>query len=158
MTIVLVHPEIPQNTGAIARLCAVTGATLELVHPLGFKTDDKHVRRAGLDYWDSVDIHEIQHIQAFLEKRARLLESGNNRFFYLSRYAERHYTDVNWRPTDYMVFGSESTGLDLKELEAPADSVLRIPQRENQRCLNLANAASIVLYEALRQQEFRGLV
>ena len=158
MTIVLVHPEIPQNTGTIARLCAVTGTSLELVHPLGFKTDDKHLRRAGLDYWSSVNVSEIPHDEGFLKRRNEFIESKSCRFFYLSKYGKRYYTEIEWKPTDHLVFGSESCGLNMEKLNAPAEATLRIPQVEGQRCLNLANAVSIVLYEALRQQGFRGLV
>ncbi len=157
MTIVLVHPEIPQNTGTIARLCAVTGAKLKLVHPLGFKTDDKHLRRAGLDYWSSVDIEEISSMKSFLKFRKEKEEKDKN-FFYLSKYGEYNYVDIEWKDSDYLVFGSESSGLDLELLKPDKNSVLRIPMKEGQRCLNLANAVSIVLYEALRQTGFQELI
>jgi len=93
MTIVLVNPLIPQNTGTIARLCAVTGTALELVHPLGFKTDDKHLRRAGLDYWKSVAIREINSIKEFKEKRERNVTDKEGRYFYLTKHADKFYTD-----------------------------------------------------------------
>jgi len=147
MTIVLVTPEIPQNTGTIARLCAVTGAKLKLVHPLGFKTDDKHVRRAGLDYWSSVDIEEIPSVDSFLNFRKEKEVLGE-RFFYLSKFKE----------SDYLVFGSETSGLNMDVIKPDEKSVLRIPMIKGQRCLNLANAVSIVLYEALRQMGFEKLV
>ena len=158
MTIVLVNPLIPQNTGTIARLCAVTNTTLELVHPLGFKTDDKHLRRAGLDYWKSVDVREIKSINEFKEKRARDLINKKGRYFYLTKHADKFYTEVEWRKNDFMVFGSETSGLDFDELAVPENCMLRIPQVKDQRCLNLANAASIVLYEALRQQGFEKMI
>ncbi|MCK5852324.1 tRNA (cytidine(34)-2'-O)-methyltransferase [bacterium] len=158
MTIVLVNPEIPQNTGTIARLCAVTNSTLELVHPLGFKTDDKHLRRAGLDYWKSVDIHELKSINEFKEKRRQNIIDKKGRYFYLTKHAKKFYTEIDWNENDFMVFGSETSGLDFDELDVPENCMLRIPQIKNQRCLNLANAASIVLYEALRQQKFSGMV
>jgi len=158
MTIVLVNPEIPQNTGTIARLCAVTNTTLELVHPLGFKIDDKHLRRAGLDYWKSVDVREIKSIDEFKEKRQLNINNNKGRYFYLTKHATKFYTEVEWQENDFMVFGSETSGLDFDRLNVPGECMLRIPQIKNQRCLNLANAASIVLYEALRQQNFDGMV
>ncbi|RLD11626.1 MAG: tRNA (uridine(34)/cytosine(34)/5-carboxymethylaminomethyluridine(34)-2'-O)-methyltransferase TrmL [Chlamydiae bacterium] len=158
MTIVLVNPEIPQNTGTIARLCAVTNSTLELVHPLGFKIDDKHLRRAGLDYWKSVDVREIKSINSFKEKRRQDLTDKKGRYFYLTKHADKFYTEINWHKDDFMVFGSETSGLNFDVLDIPEEAMLRIPQIKNQRCLNLANAASIVLYEALRQQNFYGMV
>jgi len=157
MTIVLVNPEIPQNTGTIARLCAVTGAKLKLVHPLGFKTDDKHLRRAGLDYWPSVDVEEIDSLNSFL-KLKKEKEEQNLNFYYLSKHGKNNYTDVEWKDSDFLVFGSESSGLDMEHLKPDEKSVLRIPMKEGQRCLNLANAVSIVLYEALRQTGFKGLI
>jgi tRNA (cytidine/uridine-2'-O-)-methyltransferase len=158
MTIVLVNPLIPQNTGTIARLCAVTNTTLELVHPLGFKTDDKHLRRAGLDYWKSVDVREIKSVGEFKAKREQNLSDKEGRYFYLTKHATKFYTEIEWQKNDFMVFGSETSGLDFDELNVPEESMLRIPQVKDQRCLNLANAASIVLYEALRQQKFDGMV
>ena len=158
MTIVLVNPEIPQNTGTIARLCAVTGSSLVLVHPLGFKTDDKHLRRAGLDYWKSVDVREINSVNDFLYERNENIKNSNARYFYLTKYADRFYTDVDWQKNDFLVFGSETSGLNFNIIDAQEKNKLRIPQVKGQRCLNLANAASIVLYEALRQQKFTGLV
>jgi len=158
MTIVLVNPEIPQNTGTIARLCAVTGATLELVHPLGFKIDDKHLRRAGLDYWKSVDIREFNSVDDFLRRRDFNIKNHNSRYFYLTKNAKRFYTEVNWNKNDFLVFGSETSGLDFNTIIVKDSEKLRIPQLKNQRCLNLANAASIVLYEALRQMNFEGMV
>jgi len=156
MTIVLVNPEIPQNTGTIARLCAVTDTTLELVHPLGFKIDDKHLRRAGLDYWKSVDVREFKSIDEFKLKQKSVNNPG--RYFYLTKNAGRFYTDVIWQKNDFMIFGSETSGINFDHFDVPEEFKLRIPQVKNQRCLNLANAASIVLYEALRQQNFDGMV
>ena len=157
MNIVLVTPEIPQNTGTIARLCAVTGAKLKLVHPLGFKTDDKHVRRAGLDYWSSVDIEEIPSVDSFLNFRKEKEVLGE-RFFYLSKFAKNSYAEVEYKESDYLVFGSETSGLNMDIIKPEEKSVLRIPMIKGQRCLNLANAVSIVLYEALRQMGFEELV
>ena len=157
MTIVLVTPEIPQNTGTIARLCAVTGAKLKLVHPLGFKTDDKHVRRAGLDYWSSVDIEEIPSVDSFLNFRKEK-EILGKRFFYLSKFAKNSYAEVEYKESDYLVFGSETSGLNMDIIKPDEKYVLRIPMIKGQRCLNLANAVSIVLYEGLRQMGFEKLV
>ena len=157
MNIVLVTPEIPQNTGTIARLCAVTGAKLKLVHPLGFKTDDKHLRRAGLDYWSSVDIEEIPSIDSFLTFKKEK-ENLGERFFYLSKFAKNSYAEVDYKDSDYLVFGSETSGLNMDIIKADEKSILRIPMIKGQRCLNLANAVSIVLYEGLRQTGFEKLV
>lgn len=148
------HPEIPQNTGTIARICAVTGASLELVHPLGFQTDEKSVRRAGLDYWAHVDVQEVCSDADFCIQREQ--REGNNltRYFYFTRYAHKWYTDVDWTLTDTLVFGAETTGLDRDALHCDADRCLRIPQREGTRCHNLANAVAIAVYEVLRQNNF----
>ena len=157
MTIILVQPEIPQNTGTIARLCAVTGARLELVHPLGFATDDKHLRRAGLDYWHAVCLCEHADVNSFLRERERMMREQGARYFCFSRWGRRRHVDIEWRPADCLVFGPESVGLDLEALGVTRADAVRIPMQHGSRSLNLANAASIALYEALRQQGFPGL-
>jgi tRNA (cytidine/uridine-2'-O-)-methyltransferase len=144
--IVLVEPEIPQNTGNIARLCAATGTVLNLIEPLGFRLTDREVKRAGLDYWDSVEIHRFPNFGKFQDN------FPNSRKLFFSTSGEKSYTKAEYRPGDCLVFGSESRGLPLELLEAYPDNVYNIPMKlENVRSLNLSNAASIVLYEALRQ-------
>jgi tRNA (cytidine/uridine-2'-O-)-methyltransferase len=144
--LVLVEPEIPQNTGNIARLCAATGTVLHLIEPLGFRLTDREVKRAGLDYWNSVDVRRFPTIGNFMEK------SSERRNFFFSTSGTKSYTEAVYRPGDALVFGSESRGLPPELLEAHPDDVYNIPmQLEHVRSLNLANAASIVLYEALRQ-------
>lgn len=150
--IVLVEPEIPYNTGNIARTCAVTGATLHLVKPLGFSLEDRYLRRAGLDYWSEVDVrvHEsLADLQA---------QYPNGRFFYTTTRTRRWYTDVRYQPGDFLVFGKETAGLPQDLLDANPERCIRIPMRPTLRSLNLSNAAAIVLYEALRQTGFSGLV
>lgn len=146
LNIVLVEPDIPQNTGNIARLCAATGTVLNLVEPLGFQLTDKLVKRAGLDYWDSVDVRKFPNLGNFMEKTSK------GRKLYFSTNGSRNYTEADYQPGDCLIFGSESKGLPLELLEANPDDVYNIPiQLDHVRSLNLANAASIVLYEALRQ-------
>ncbi len=146
LNIALVEPEIPPNTGNIARLCAATGARLHLIEPLGFQLTNAHVRRAGLDYWDSVDLTRHPSLAAF--------QASQNlpRCFYFSTRAQRTYTEVTYLPGDTLVFGSESKGLPDALLDAHEPQTLGIPiLTDHVRSLNLANAVAIVLYEALRQ-------
>lgn len=146
MNIVLVEPEIPPNTGNIARLCAATGTRLHLVEPLGFQLTDKAMKRAGLDYWDSVDVSRHIHFEAFLETE------NPQRMFFFSTSGPKNYTDEKFQPGDYLVFGRESKGLPMDLLEKYAKNILNIPmQLDHVRSLNLSNCASIVLYETLRQ-------
>ncbi len=149
--IVLVEPEIPQNTGNIARTCAATGAVLHLVEPLGFSLDEKHVRRAGLDYWDQVKIEVHTSLEAFLP-----LLKGKE-FVLVSRKARQGYADLSFGPDTFLVFGKETMGLPEDLLEAYPSRCIRIPMLDSARSLNLSNAVAIVTYEALRQQGFKGL-
>jgi len=149
--IVLVEPEIPANTGNIARTCAATGSVLHLVRPLGFSTDDKYLKRAGLDYWYLVEIH---YHDSFAELER--LYPGR-RFFFLSTRGEKIYTEVRYGPDDFLVFGRETRGLPAALLQANRDRCFRIPMVAGARSLNLANTVALVLYEALRQQGFPGL-
>lgn len=146
--IVLVEPEIPQNTGNISRTCAVTGSALHLVRPLGFSVEDRQLKRAGLDYWHSLTLFYHDSIEELWAQYPQ------GRFFYTSTHAERRYSDVAYRDGDFLVFGKETAGLGPKILETHADSAIRIPMGKEQRSLNLSNAAAIVLYEALRQNSF----
>lgn len=147
MNIVLFQPQIPQNTGNIVRTCANTGANLYLVRPLGFHVTNRWLKRAGLDYWDGVSVNFIDDLPAFLENTTR-------RFFFYSAHAKAPYTEVEYQVDDFLVFGSETAGLPKEIWERWPELFYTIPKREEVRCLNLANAVSIVLYEAWRQQGF----
>ena len=152
MHIVLVEPEIPNNTGNISRTCAVTGASLHLVRPLGFSTDDKHLKRAGLDYWQHLDLH---YYDSFDEVRQSYPQG---RFFFATTKARRFYTEIQYSPADFLVFGKETAGLPPQLLAANAENCIRIPMGKDIRSLNLGNSVAIILYEALRQQGFAGLI
>lgn len=149
--IVLVEPEIPSNTGNISRTCAVTGSALHLVRPLGFSTDDKALKRAGLDYWQSLTLFYHDSMEKVWEAYP------NARFFYCSTHAERRYDEVRFSDGDFLVFGKETAGLPKPLLATHRDEAIRIPMGDGQRSLNLSNAAAIVLYEALRQNSFFGM-
>jgi tRNA (cytidine/uridine-2'-O-)-methyltransferase len=150
MHIVMVEPEIPPNTGNVARLCAATNTALDLIEPLGFRLDDKQLQRAGMDYWQHVRWHRWASWREFAEQTAPgarlwLVESGG----------PRHYAEVRYAPDDYLVFGRETAGLPKALLEQHRGTWIRVPMLNAQaRSLNLSNCAAIVLYEALRQQGF----
>ena len=152
LNVVLVEPEIPQNTGNIARTCAATGTRLHLVKPLGFDLSDKHLKRAGLDYWSLLDIHIYENHREFFEKNA------GGRYYFASTKSKHRYTEVTYRDGDYLFFGRETRGLEESLLHENYENCIRIPMREGARSLNLSNSVAIVLYEALRQQDFAGLV
>lgn len=149
--IVLVEPEIPSNTGNISRTCAITGAPLHLIRPLGFSTDDKMLKRAGLDYWQYLDLSYHDSIEELWEKYP------DARFFYCSTHAVRSYADAAFRDGDFLVFGKETAGLPKQLLAEHMDEAIRIPMGDGQRSLNLSNAVAVVLYEALRQNSFFGM-
>lgn len=149
--IVLFEPEIPANTGNVSRTCAVTGCSLHLVRPLGFSTDDRQLKRAGLDYWDLLDIH----YHDSLDELWKAYPTG--RFFYVETGGGRWYTDIQYQPDDFLVFGKETAGLPTSVLEMNAEHVVRIPIKSEARSLNLSNAVAIVTFEALRQVGFPGL-
>jgi len=151
MNIVLVEPEIPQNTGNIARTCAATGAMLHLIKPLGFSLEDKYLKRAGLDYWYLMEYRVYENWQDFLEKNP-----GANLYFATTK-APRDYCAVSYKIDDYLVFGKETKGLDEALLQENYHRCIRIPMRSEARSLNLSNSAAVVLYEALRQNNFEGL-
>ncbi len=151
MHIVLIEPEIPGNTGNIARLCAATGMDLHLVKPLGFSTDDKHLKRAGLDYWCMVKVHYHENFREVLGAYP------GRRFHYCSTKAPRAYSDAAYTEKDFLVFGKETAGIPEEILEAHWESCVRIPMVSGARSLNLSNAVAVVAYEALRQQGFAGL-
>jgi tRNA (cytidine/uridine-2'-O-)-methyltransferase len=147
--IVLVEPEIPPNTGNISRLCAGVNATLHLVKPLGFDISDREVRRAGLDYWDKVKIVVWDNLADFLK------HNKDKRLFFFSTKAKQLYTDLRYQPDNYLVFGKETKGLPEDLLRQNPERAATIPMdRQNIRSINLSNAVAIVLYEALRQQNF----
>ena len=152
MHIVLVEPEIPNNTGNISRTCAVTGSTLHLVRPLGFSTDDKHLKRAGLDYWQYLDLHYHDSFFEILDANPQA------NFYFATTKAHRCYTDVQYGPDDFLVFGKETAGLPREIRDLFPDNNVRIPMGSDIRSLNLANSVAIILYEALRQQGFPNLV
>ena len=143
LNVVLYEPEIPQNTGNIARLCACTGSTLYLVGKLGFSLADKYTKRAGLDYWDSVDIHKINTLE---ELQA---ENSSANFYYLTTKSKKLYTDIEFKDGDFIVFGPESRGLPQEYVIK--DNAITIPMKEGQRSLNLSNSVAIVAYEVIRQ-------
>ncbi len=146
--IVLIEPEIPPNTGNIGRLCAATGAHLHLVGKLGFSLDDKHMRRAGLDYWPEVKLQQWQSLEELQQ------HYPNGRFWYTSKKARHSYTQANFVPGDFFVFGKETLGLPEDLLEREKEHTLLIPiLTPAVRSLNLANSAAIILYEALRQTD-----
>jgi len=145
--VVLIEPEIPPNTGSIARLCGATDSILHLVKPLGFSTDDRYLKRAGLDYWQYVTIKYWENIDAFLEN------CPEERMFFLSKKVTRSYTECSFAPGDYLVFGRETKGLPKEILTLYQEQCYTIPMvNPHIRSLNLAMAAGIVLYEAIRQQ------
>jgi len=151
LNIVLVEPEIPQNTGNIARTCAATGSRLHLVKPLGFSVDDKHLKRAGLDYWGLVNIY---YYDSFAELKSRY---SDGLFFYSTTKAKKKYTEVIYKENCFIVFGKETAGLPKLLLEENKEFCIRVPMINNARSLNLANSVAIVAYEALRQIGFPGM-
>ena len=145
--IVLVEPEIPQNTGNISRTCACTGSALHIVKPMGFEITDAKLKRAGLDYWDKLDLTYYENLDEFFARNA------GGKFYYLSKKASKRYTDARFRDGDFLVFGKETKGLP-ESLVFGTENALRIPMGKDIRSLNLSNSVAIVLYEALRQQGF----
>ena len=150
--IVLIEPEIPQNTGNIARTCAATGATLHLVKPLGFAIDSAKLKRAGLDYWDKLDIRYHDSLDAFMEAH------GKDALFFFSTKAPRTYAEVSYPKECFLVFGKETAGLPESLLQDNPHRCVRIPMRDRLRSLNLSNCAAIAAYEVLRQWGFPELV
>ena len=155
INIVMVEPEIPQNTGNIARSCAATGAKLHLVHPLGFSISEKQVKRAGLDYWDKVSMEEHSSLSAFLDK----YPPEQNHMFFLTTKGQKCYSDVDFSSMDevFLLFGKETKGLPEDLLQKYIENTIRIPMKGELRSLNLSNSVAIVLYEVLRQDNFHDL-
>lgn len=152
LNIALVEPEIPQNTGNIVRTCAATGSVLHLVRPLGFEVTDKHLKRAGLDYWYLTDIRYYDSVEELMDKYF----TGDN-FYFLSTKAKKIYSEAKFNDGDFLVFGRETRGLPEPLLEKYYDRSLRIPMIDDARSLNLANSVALTVYEALRQNGFDGL-
>ncbi len=151
INIVLVEPEIPQNTGNIARTCAATGASLHLVKPLGFEIDDKKLKRAGLDYWDKLDITYYDGLSDFFDKNPSV------DFYCFTTKAKKVYTDISYGDNVYLLFGKETKGLPEEFLYKNPERCVRIPMRDTLRSLNLSNSAAIAVYEVIRQKGFEGL-
>lgn len=152
LNVVLVEPEIPQNTGNIARTCVLTGSILHLVRPLGFFLDDKNLKRAGLDYWESLNLCFHDSLNEFLNKY------DNNKMFFITTKGNLRYTDVNYPDECFLVFGKETAGLPEWLLKANQERCLRIPMiAGSSRSLNLSNAVAILVYEYYRQKNFKGL-
>ena len=151
LNIVLVEPEIPQNTGNIARTCAAIGATLHLIHPLGFDISEKAVKRAGLDYWDKVNIVEYKNLNEFKEK------VKSDKIYLLSTKSQKVYSDIKYEDGAYLVFGPETRGLPEDYILEHFDKAVRIPMRDGIRSLNLSNSVAIVAYEAEKQINFVNL-
>lgn len=151
MHIVLVEPEIPQNTGNIARTCALTGSDLHLVKPLGFSVEDRYLKRAGLDYWDKVEVR-------IWDNFAQVADHFKGKTLYLATTkAKKHYAQVSFQQADVIVFGKETRGLPDEILKAFPENCIRIPMIDIGRSLNLSNSVAIILYEALRQGGYEGL-
>lgn len=148
LNIVLVEPEIPHNTGSIARTCALTNTKLHLVRPLGFSVEDKYLKRAGLDYWNLVN---IDYYDSFEEL---ILKYPDNDFYFATTKTEKLYTDFKYRDESFFVFGKETKGLDEKTLKDHWETTIKIPMIDIKRSLNLSNSANIILFEALRQLDF----
>ncbi|CCQ95247.1 putative tRNA (cytidine(34)-2'-O)-methyltransferase [[Clostridium] ultunense Esp] len=149
INIVLVEPEIPQNTGNIVRTCSLTNTVLHLIKPLGFSVEDKYLKRAGLDYWNLVEIHYYENFDELI------LKHGNKDFFYATTKGKNYYTDINYLDDSYIVFGKETKGLPDKILDKNWDKTIKIPMKQGiKRSLNLSNSVNIILFEALRQLGF----
>ena len=151
INIVLVNPEIPQNTGNISRTCAVTGAALHIIKPIGFEISDRTLKRAGLDYWDKLDIFYYDSYSEFIDK------NKDGVMYFFTSHTERSYASVEYPDNVYLVFGRETSGLPKEITEPNKDRTVRIPMRPTLRCLNLSNAVAIAVYEVLRQHSFEDL-
>lgn len=151
MNIILHQPEIPQNTGNIGRTCVATGTSLHLIEPLGFRLDEKSIKRAGMDYWEHLDIHRYVNFQEFLEK------NPNAKIWMATTKAKHSYTEVEFGENDFIMFGKESAGIPEEILVDNEETCIRIPMLPQIRSLNLSNSVAIVLYEALRQQGFASM-
>ena len=152
INIVLYSPEIPQNTGNIARTCSVTGAALHIIKPIGFEISDRTLKRAGLDYWNTLEIYYYENYGEFESKH------GDKNIHYFSAHAKQKYTDVEYEGEVYIMFGKETEGLPKELIMENPERAVRIPMLENRRCLNLSNSVAIATYEILRRWDFEGLI
>lgn len=150
MKIILFQPQIPQNAGNIVRTCSVTGSGLVLVRPLGFSTHSRHLKRAGLDYWEGVALEQIDDLETYLE-------NGNAPFFFFSSHAKKLYTEARYPPNSFLIFGSETAGLPETFWQRWDEHFYKLPMLPGARCLNLASSVAACLYEALRQNHFPDL-
>ena len=150
--IVLVEPEIPQNTGNISRTCAATNSSLHMIKPFGFELSDKHLKRAGLDYWQYLDVHYYENLTDFFEKN----KGGN--FYFMSTKGNKVYSEATFKDGDFLIFGKESYGLPEPLLKEHYNETLRIPMLDEIRSLNLSNSVALTVYEALRQNGFEGFL
>ena len=158
MKIVLHQPEIPQNTGNIGRTCVATGSSLHLIEPLGFRLNEKDLRRAGMDYWAKLDLHCHMNYTEFLrETEGDRVGNPGAKIWYATTKAKRTYTEVSFGPEDYLMFGKESAGIPEEILVENEEQCIRIPMLPEIRSLNLANSVAVVLYEALRQNNFEDM-
>lgn len=151
MNIVLHQPEIPQNTGNIGRTCVATGTALHLIEPLGFRIDEKQLKRAGMDYWEKLDLHRYMNYEEFKKLHP------DAKVWMATTKAKKSYTEVEFGPDDFVMFGKESAGIPEEILVDNEDTCIRIPMLPEIRSLNLSNSVAIVLYEALRQNDFVGM-
>lgn len=151
MNIVLLEPEIPQNTGNIGRTCCATGTRLHLIEPMGFRINEKSLKRAGMDYWENLDVTIYDSYKDFVEK------NPGAKIWFATTKAPKRYTDVKFSDNDFIMFGKESAGIPEEILVKNKENCIRIPMNPDIRSLNLANSAAIVLYEALRQNDFAGM-
>ena len=152
LNIVLYSPEIPQNTGNISRTCSVTGTALHIIKPMGFEISDKTLKRAGLDYWSTLEVYYYENYAEFEEKHR------GAKIYYFTAHADKKHTDPEYDGEVYLMFGKETAGLPKELIAANPDTSVRIPMLENRRCLNLSNAAAIAVYEVLRQWNFEGML
>ena len=151
MNVILLEPEIPQNTGNIGRTCCATGTKLHLIEPMGFRINEKNLKRAGMDYWDDLDVTIYDSFKDFMDQHQGI------KIWMATPKAPHRYTDVEFGPDDYIMFGKESAGIPEEILLDNEDTCIRIPMNPEIRSLNLANSVAIVLYEALRQNDFHGM-
>ena len=151
INVVLYNPEIPQNTGNISRTCAVTGAALHIIRPTGFEISDRTLKRAGLDYWDKLDVTYYDSFDEFMAI------NGDSPMYFFSSHAEHSYADVDYPDGVFLIFGRESVGLPSELVAENKDRALRIPMLPTLRCLNLSNSVAVAVYEVLRQKGFKGL-
>ena len=156
MNIVLYQPEIPANTGNIGRTCVATGSVLHLIEPLGFQMGEKEIRRAGLDYWHKLDVRRYVNYEEFLEKN--IVNNPEAKLWMATTKAKHVYSEVSFGPNDYIMFGKESAGIPEEILVENEEHCIRIPMLDEIRSLNLSNSVAVVLYEALRQNRFEGML